>query len=217
MADFLTYLEDVTLDLSRQWPDNEAVNIVCHGHSVPSGYFATPFVDPFHAYPHLLHRKIKERFPFAVVNVIVTAIGGENSVEGARRFRQEVLCHRPRVLTLDYGLNDRPIGLAAAEDAWSRMIEEALAQDVRVILMTPTWDNSYYTQGPDWQALSAHADQIRRLARRYDVGLADVFSTFEARVHQPSQLTELLSHGNHPTALGHDLAAGEIAKFFPAR
>ncbi|MEK5235702.1 hypothetical protein NST99_08380 [Paenibacillus sp. FSL L8-0470] len=30
------------------------LNIVCHGHSVPSGYFATPIVDTFHAYPHLL-------------------------------------------------------------------------------------------------------------------------------------------------------------------
>ncbi|WP_342481353.1 hypothetical protein NST07_08230 [Paenibacillus sp. FSL L8-0340] len=41
-------------ELKRQWPENRTLNIVCHGHSVPSGYFATPIVDTFHAYPHLL-------------------------------------------------------------------------------------------------------------------------------------------------------------------
>lgn len=83
----LNYLQPVLDKLALQWPDNETVNLVCHGHSVPSGYFTTPFVNTFDAYPHLLHRMIKERFPFAVVNVIVTAIGGEHVASGAGRFR----------------------------------------------------------------------------------------------------------------------------------
>ena len=70
------YLADVVAVLKAQWPGNRTVNIVCHGHSVPSGYFATPVVDTFNAYPHLLHQGLKHRFPFAVVNVIVAAIGG---------------------------------------------------------------------------------------------------------------------------------------------
>ena len=74
-----TYLASICEILRQHWPDNRTVNIVCHGHSVPAGYFATPRVDTFHAYPHLLHRGLKERYPFAVINVIVTAIGGENS------------------------------------------------------------------------------------------------------------------------------------------
>ena len=71
------YLADIVTELHKQWPDNRALQVVCHGHSVPAGYFATPVVDTFNAYPHLLHRGLKERFPFAVVNVIVTAIGAD--------------------------------------------------------------------------------------------------------------------------------------------
>ena len=90
------YLDEVLCELSKKWPENRTINIVCHGHSVPAGYFATPFVDTLHAYPHLLLRLIKERFPFACVNAIVTAIGGEDSVSGEKRFEKEVLSHDPR-------------------------------------------------------------------------------------------------------------------------
>lgn len=38
------YLHTVTAELSRQWPQNRTVNVVCHGHSVPAGYFRTPGV-----------------------------------------------------------------------------------------------------------------------------------------------------------------------------
>ena len=74
-ADYINYLNPVLDEFAKRWPDNKTVNIVCHGHSVPSGYFATPFVNTFESYPHLLHKIVKERFPFAVLNVIVTAIG----------------------------------------------------------------------------------------------------------------------------------------------
>ena len=109
------YLAPVLDELALRWPQNRTVNIVCHGHSVPSGYFATPVVNTFSAYPHLLHKIIKERFPFAVTNVIVTGIGGENSSRGEKRFESDVLIHRPDVITIDYSLNDRSIGLAAAQ------------------------------------------------------------------------------------------------------
>src|SRR4030095_13416802 len=73
VAEPMNYLQPVVLELKRAWPTNRRVNVVCHGHSVPAGYFKTPVVDTFHAYPHLLHVAVKDRFPRAVVNVIVTA------------------------------------------------------------------------------------------------------------------------------------------------
>ena len=137
------YLDEVLCELSKKWPENRTINIVCHGHSVPAGYFATPFVDTLHAYPHLLLRLIKERFPFACVNAIVTAIGGEDSVSGEKRFEKEVLSHDPDIITIDYALNDRRTGLEKAKKAWESMIEMALQRKKKVILLTPTWDNSY--------------------------------------------------------------------------
>jgi len=70
-------------------------------------FHKTPVVDTFNAYPHLLHLGLKERFPFAVINVAVTAIGGENSESGAARFERDVLNRKPDVITIDYALNDR--------------------------------------------------------------------------------------------------------------
>ena len=211
------YLNPVLDELAKQWPANRLVNVVCHGHSVPAGFFATPYVNTFGAYPHLLHKRIKERFPFAVTNVIVTAIGGETSVSGAQRFERDVLSHRPDVLTIDYGLNDRGVGLERAADAWKFMIEQALSQDVKVILCTPTWERAYYEQNESWKQLVLHAEQIRALADRYDVGLADSFKAFERHISDSMDLATYLSHVNHPTEAGHQLVADEIARYFVAR
>ena len=217
MIQGIDYLASLLDEMAIKWPHNRIVNIVCHGHSVPAGYFATPYVNTFSAYPHLLHRMIKERFPFAVSNVIVTAIGGETSVKGAERFRRDVLIHKPDLLTIDYGLNDRSEGLEAAKVAWESMINEALNDSVKVILCTPTWDNNYFQKNERWEQLCRHAEQIRGLAEKYNVGLADGFEAYQRRVLVDSDLSKYLSHVNHPTQAGHQLVAEEIAKYFIAR
>ncbi len=217
IANPLTYLAATVQELQRHWPDNRTVNVVCHGHSVPAGYFATPMVDTFNAYPHLLHRGLKARFPFAVVNVIVTAIGGENSHAGAERFAAEVLGHRPDVLTIDYGLNDRYIGLEAAEAAWRSMIERALAREAKVILLTPTLDISGLAseQSELWTRLNQHTERIRQWATEYEVGLVDSFALFAAYVAEQGALSDLLSWSNHPNRAGHELVARELLRWFP--
>ncbi len=154
------YLAELCDTLARRWPDNRTVNLVCHGHSVPSGYACTPYVDTFHAYPHLMHRTLKQRFPYAVINVIVTAIGGENSVQGAARYDADVLCHKPDLVTIDYGLNDRSLTLEQAEHAWREMIEKTLERGIRLILLTPSWDQTWFSQSKEWHLLEQHARQI---------------------------------------------------------
>ena len=217
MIQGVAYLSDLCDEMAVCWPNNRTVSIVCHGHSVPAGYFATPYVNTFSAYPHLLHKIIKERFPFAVVNVIVTAVGGEDSFSGAERFDRDVLTHNPDVITIDYGLNDRRIGLEKSRLAWERMIDSALSGSKKVILVTPSWDNTYFTKNESWYALEKIRDQIAALADQYGVGLADGFAAFQKRIHSETDLVQYLSHGNHPSREGHALIAMEIAKYFPAR
>jgi lysophospholipase L1-like esterase len=212
-----SYLAGIVENLKQHWPDNRTVHVVCHGHSVPAGYFATPMVDTFNAYPYLLHRGLKRRFPFAVINVIVSAVGGENSASGAARFEGEVLCHRPDVLAIDYGLNDRRLGLARAEVAWRSMIEGALAQGVKLLLLTPTAD---VTQRPgadpdERRDLQQHAAQIRALAEGYGVGLADSLAAFEGYCSAGGDLSDLLAWSNHPNRAGHELVARELLRWFP--
>ncbi len=218
IANRSTYLADVVGVMMQEWPQNRTVNIVCHGHSVPAGYFATPVVDMFNAYPHLLHKGLKHRFPLAVINVIVTAIGGESSETGARRFRSDVLCHRPDVVTIDYGLNDRGLGLPKAAAAWRSMAEDALESGARLILLTPTADSTQHPQygGEDKGLLGEHAAQIRKLAADYGVGLADSFRAFQDALAS-GDLSDLMSWGNHPNRDGHALVAKELLRWFPIK
>jgi len=129
----------------------------------------------------------------------------------------DVLRHRPDLITIDYGLNDRRIGLEKARDAWSSMIQAGVRAGGKMLLLTPTAD---MTQAPayagdDKTLLAAHADQIRRLADENNVGLADSFAAFQRYV-ETGDLSDLLSWSNHPNRQGHELVARELLRWFPA-
>ena len=208
-----TYLADIVALLDKAWPDNRTVNIVVHGHSVPAGYFDTPSVDTFNAYPHLLHVRLKQRFPTAVLNVIVTAIGGENSVSGATRFQRDVLPMKPDVLLIDYVLNDRSLSLEQAHQAWEQMIRQALAVGTKIILLTPTLDKRAVFYDP-LDLLNQHAEQVRQLAAKFGIGLADSYKASLAALHAGVKIDELMSHVNHPNRRGHELVVAELWKWF---
>ncbi|MEM9347121.1 MAG: SGNH/GDSL hydrolase family protein [Planctomycetota bacterium] len=211
-----TYLAAIRQKMEVKWPNNQTINIVTHGHSVPAGYFKTPVVDTFNAYPHLLHVVLKRQYPHAVINVINTAIGGENSVKGAKRFEQDVLSHRPDLITIDYALNDRGVGLEKSLEAWEFMIKLAKKEGVPVLLLTPTWDMRSDMQDPN-DPLNLHAEQIRQLAKKHSVGLVDSHQAFLHYVSQEdNELTDIMSTVNHPNRRGHSLVASELMLWFPS-
>ena len=208
-----TYLAEIFGILKKEWPCNRTVNIVCHGHSVPAGYFKTPIVDMFNSYPHLLHRELKAYYPYSVINVIVTAIGGEASDKGAERFERDVLAYRPDIVTIDYALNDRNIGLEKACSSWALMIENALSKDIKVILLSPTGDLTSNLNDPN-DLLNKHAGQIYDLASKYQTGLADSLTSFKRYIKTGGSLEDLMSQGNHPNRKGHELVSKEIIEWF---
>ena len=213
VADRDSYLSDIVAELGKRWPESRTLNLVFHGHSVPAGYARTPAVNTLQAYPHQVLCGIKDRYATAVVNVITTAIGGEQSEQGAARFEAEVLTHRPDVLFIDYALNDRTIGLERSEKAWRSMIEAALARGVKVILMTPTPDLSEDIRS-DAAPLNAYAQMIRRLAAEYHVGLADSYACFRTKAEAGEKMSSFMSQVNHPDARGHAVVAEEILRWF---
>ncbi len=195
------------------WPANRILNVVCHGHSVPAGYFETPEIRTLEAYPHLLHQALGRRFPHAAINVIVTAIGGETAARGTARFATEVLPHRPDVITLDYALNDRGDGLDRAKQAWSAMIRQAQVAGIPVILLTPTPDQAASLDDPT-DPLVQHATQVRTLAEDFGTGLVDSLVLFRKQVATGVPLATLMSSGNHPNLRGHRLVARGLLKWF---
>jgi acyl-CoA thioesterase-1 len=213
MVDAASYLSDLKIELHKEWPNNRTVNLVFHGHSVPSGYFKTPEVNTLAAYPALVLKKIKALYPYAGVNVIITAIGGENSVTGAKRFNDEVLTHQPDVLFIDYALNDRGPGLDKSYAAWDEMIKKAISRNIKVILLTPSPDQRVDYGNPD-NELKKHTDQIIRLAHENQVGLVDTYQAFEFLYNDKEELKKYMSQVNHPNENGHELIAMEIIKWF---
>lgn len=211
------YLEALCRDLEKVWPDNQTVAIVCHGHSCPAGYTANHVTRPLDAYPHLIRQELSLRFPCSVVNVIVTAIGGEGAISGARRFKRDVLGLKPRLVTLDYGLNDRFGERAQVEAAWRQMIEEALKEEVKVVLVTPLPDcgGLYYDPEKLLFPASEISEMLRRLAKEYGIGLADAAAAFELKQREGLRPGDILISANHPNRRGHEILSGEIMDWFP--
>ncbi len=207
------YLLNIKEELKKKWPENRTVNLVFHGHSVPSGYFRTPDVRTLEAYPHQVLRELKEQYPTAVINVIVTAIGGENSEQGEKRFEREVLVHRPDVLFIDYALNDRKLGLDKAKVATEKMIRKASKKGIPVVLLTPSPDLTEDIKA-DNNPLDQFANQIRNLARQYGAGLVDSYAAFKNLALKGEDLTGYMAQSNHPNEKGHAIIANEILKYF---
>jgi lysophospholipase L1-like esterase len=213
VAEKATYLRDIKIELEKKWPANRTINIVFHGHSVPSGYFRTPVVNTFDSYPYLLLKRLKERYPYAVINVIVTSIGGENSVQGAERFVSDVLTHKPDILFIDYSLNDVSVGFEKSRQAWDEMIRKALETNVKVLLMTPSPDQRFNILEPN-SVLEQHRNQVAKLAEEHGVGLIDSYSLFKEKVQAGEGISDYMAQVNHPNKNGHQLIVNEIFKYF---
>lgn len=186
-----------------KFPDNRPITIAFHGHSVPAGYMAGGVVDTMRSYPMLLLADLKTVYPYAQINVLVSARPGETSEEGAQRF-QQVLSAKPDVVVLDYALNDRTTGSARASAALSSMAEQARAAGALVILMTPTPDLAFQVE-----KLADQAAMIRTLARTIDVGLCDAAAAFRGL-----DVKSLMAESNHPNGAGHQIVARTLRAHF---
>lgn len=206
------YLDSLKKQLKVKWPNNTTINLVFHGHSVPTGYTTGGVLDRLQSYPFRTLKKINDFYPYSVVNTITTSIGGEQSEQGARRFKKDVLIYKPDVLFIDYALNDRSIGLEKAKMAWEQMIQEALAYGTKIILLTPTPDLNEDITSKDAD-LAKHSEQIRSLAKKYNIGLVDSYKLFKnLAAIQP--LNGYMSQNNHINQKGHQFVANAIFQYF---
>jgi acyl-CoA thioesterase I len=207
-----TYLDSLKQKLKIAWPKNHTINLVFHGHSVPTGYTISGVTDRLNSYPFLTLKLINDHYPYSVVNTITTSIGGEQAEQGAKRFKTEVLIFKPDVLFIDYALNDRSIGLERSNLAWEQMIKEALEYGTKVILLTPTPDLKEDIAS-DNSELAKHSQQIKALAKKYKVGLVDSYSLFKL-IAKTEPLQPFMAQGNHINQKGHQFVADAIFEYF---
>lgn len=211
-ADTGLYLAGVKKELNAVWPKNRTINLVFHGHSVPAGFWHDHEVHTLESYPNLVLERLKKQYPYAVINVIVTAIGGENSIKGQTRLDTDVLPHKADVLLIDYALNDRFSDIGKVREAWETMIQAAQARQIPVILLTPSPDQRIDITDPA-NPLEPYVRQIRELAGQYHTGLADPYPVFQ-QLTKAGKQKNYMSHVNHPNKAGHEVIAAEIMKWF---
>ena len=210
-----TYLAELSEDLNKAHPDNRIINIICIGNSVPAGYTETPIIDPFSAYPYLLLRELKQRYPYALINVIVSARGSETSDGGISRFKKDVIQFLPDLITIDYGLTDRTLSLGKSRNNLYSMIGSAKKSGIKVLLLTPTPAARVDINDPI-DPLNQQAEQIRDIAKASGVGLVDSYAVFKRYVQEGGNIADILSNKiNHPNRKGHEMVAIEIMKWFP--
>lgn len=200
-------------ELKKHWPKNRLVRMVFHGHSVPAGYFNTPTVRRYDSYPTLFHQQVCQAYPAATIDLAVTAIGGEQSEQGAVRFERDVLSLRPDVVFIDYAMNDRGIGLPRAKTAWQSMIEACLTRGIPVVLLTSTPTSQEDIQS-DQARLALHAAQTRALGEKYNIPVVDSYAMFQGLVEAGSRTNDFLSHPVHPNRAGHQLVADLLFEQF---
>lgn len=207
------YLSDIKIELKKEWPKNKTINLVFHGHSVPAGYFKTPNVNTLQSYPYQVLEQLKSLYPLAVINIINTAIGGENSINGEKRFKKDVINHHPDVIFIDYSLNDRGLGLEKSRIAWEKMIKLALRKNIKVILLTPSPDMGVNILDST-TVLNQHAEQVKSLSSKYNVGLIDIYALFKEKATSGEGIINYMSQINHPNEKGHRLITNEILTYF---
>lgn len=206
------YFQNIKDEMVQKWPNNRTINLVFHGHSVPSGYLTGGKVDRLNSYPFLALKKLKEEYPFAVLNTITTSIGGEQSEQGSERFSEEVLNHRPDILFIDYGLNDRSIGLERTRRAWTSMIEAGKKINCKIVLLTPTPDTTESILD-DQAPLANYKNLILELAHTHNVALVDPYSYFKSMA-KSTFLPDYMAQNNHINKAGHEIVATLIFEHF---
>lgn len=199
-ASALTWNE-LAVELTKEWPRNRTINLIFHGNEVPAGYQNPPAVDSFASYPHLFRVALKERYPNAVLNTIVTAERDETSDLGATRFSRDVLSQDPDLIVIDYLLTDIAISLAEVETSWRAMIDEAESEEVPLIVLLPLGipTDDLTTSSTD---LRERIDLIRAIAESKGVPIADA-TTWWLEAAAANKAARLLSPAGLPGPEGH--------------
>jgi len=163
-------------------------------------------------------------------------LGGNTTREARERLEHDVLRYKPRVIVMQFGINDSAVDVwktpPATEprvplheylDNLRAMIAMSQQAKVRVILMTTNplrWTprlKSMYGKAPydptaedgfDALHLAAYNEALGKLAKELQVPLVDVRAAYPGfAVKHGTTIDGLLSDGMHPNDLGHQLVS----------
>lgn len=177
------------------------VRIVCFGDSVTGLYYHS---GGRQAYPELIGR----HHPGATV--MNAGKSGHTTTNGLARIQQDVLVHKPHLVTVMFGLND--VAKSTIELYRKNLVEivtKCRAAGAEVVLCTP--NAVLETPERPVAQVAAFAEVARGVARELRVPLADTHAALEAlRVGDPESWRLSMSDEIHPNLRGHRRIAESI-------
>ena len=200
----------------------ETVKIVCWGDSVTAGAEATPG----NAYPAVLERVLRQRFPNAELTIKVVAVPGSSSTNwlwpeqypyGASDWKL-VAAEKPDLILLEF-VNDT--GLSSVEAVavhYGEILRRVRELDAELILITPHFTCPEMMNFPEKnqnRECRPYVEGLRQLADREHLGLADASRRWEELEKQGIPYVTLLVNAvNHPDDRGHRIFVEEIMRNF---
>lgn len=206
---------------------NGPINIVFLGDSVTHGAFDSGEFDYDAVYHRVFARMVSRIRAYVPVNVINAGIGATNARQGLERLDRDVLCHRPDLVVVCFGLNDVNGDLEKFKSALSGIFSRIRELGIEAVFMTPNMLNTYPIADPDAPAagyskttatkqtngtMDVFMDAARTTAAAHGVKVADAYSEWK-KLSETEDTTLLLANRiNHPTREMHKLFARVIFK-----
>lgn len=172
------------------------------------------------------------------VTVINAGVGGNTTSMARQRFETDVLRHNPKLVIIQFGINDSAVdvyknppatqprvALATYRDNLLYFVTTLKGRGTEVILMTPNllrWTPNlkalygkppYNPNDPDGfnLYLRDYAQVVRDIAKETKTPLVDIYAAYEAYAKEPGRTAdELLLDGMHPNAQGHQLVTERL-------
>lgn len=185
----------------------EAVRVVCFGDSVTGLYYHT---GGRRTYTDMVGIALRRAYPEADITAINAGISGNTTVNGLGRIDNDVLKHKPTLVTVMFGLND--MVRVSPEDYRKNLItivEKCRAVGAEVLLCTP--NSVTNTGGRPTKKLIAYCDVVRDVGRATKTPVCDCYQAYE-KIRSRDALTWrlLMSDAIHPNMDGHQVIAEEI-------
>ncbi len=188
------------------------MKIVCFGDSVTGLYYHT---GGRRAYTDLLGLALRRSFPEASITAINAGVSGNDTRDALARITEDVLSHKPDLVTVMFGLNDMTkVPLDEFKANLMEIIKRCRASGSEVLLSTP--NNVITTPRRPIAKLIQYCEVIRQVSLEQEVALADCYAALEGMQERDSREWRLLlSDEVHPNLEGHkriaELLAGAVS------
>ena len=213
--------DKLRLDLSGLI-EHGPLNLAAFGDSVTHGCVGPGEYDYESVYWNRLRRKLNAANPSLPVNAIDAGINGITAKASLGRIDRDVLCHRPDLVIVCFGLNDVNGPLDEYLSSLRTIFLACRSEDRDTVFMTPNMLNTRVAPDTapmymEYAAVTAgyqnggrmdlYMREAADLARECGAAVCDCYSAWKKRAESEDVTMLLANRINHPVREMHELFA----------